>query len=645
MALINMKKYSGFTLLEILLYVVVGGITLVIVAFSFIQITRLSTTFRVNNELNQTGENIIRQIQSYINSNITNQRSIITPIVGGGTSPSLIMQDNRYLIVEPSSITQNAADIIYTASSVPVTKINPTNIQVLASSLSFEQINNQDQSNHNGIMQAIKVKFTLVYKKPILSGNEYDAEKAFETVIPIEQAKKTSFNPVLNDNPIIPAGQSPNNNDGVAYSLRKLSGVNSSSNKFSDGYTGAAVRVRRDRGADQAESDIGFTKSGDFDSVSLQNFVGYQNFLTQSENITIPLGWVFPNLTTVADNTVAPNGTNTAEKINLNAGSPDTARSISKDTTLTDGTIYTDSYYVKANNGYNFVQLAPNGAAFPGNTSYQNYNLSNGTLGSSSGIITGQSTITSVENGWYRISLSATATTNGAGNITLAIVNSNSSTRLETVNVASAADSIFVWGGQRHINTSLTSAPKPYQQTVADANTGDGYVSIWYDQSGNSNNAIQTTNLAQPKIIDGVNGIVIQNNRPSLQFDGGDELTSINAFSSGNPATFWVGRRSGYTQSFIARDITYATLTLGSDLFTTYYLNGSTTAATSSSDNLSSLNLYYASGNPIASSQFIIGRGAGSYIRLSGFCSEILDYNNSPNSDSIRINIKSYYGL
>jgi hypothetical protein len=644
MALINMKKYSGFTLLEILLYVVVGGITLVIVAFSFIQITRLSTTFRVNNELNQTGENIIRQIQSYINSNITNQRSIITPIVGGGTSPSLIMQDNRYLIVEPSSITQNATDIIYTASSVPDKKINPTNIQVLASSLSFEQINNQDQSSQNGIMQAIKVKFTLVYKKPILSGNEYDAEKAFETVIPIEQAKQTSFNPILNDNPIIPAGQSPNNNYGVAYSLRKLSGVNSSSNKFSDGYTGAAVKVRRDRGADQAESDIGFTKSGDFDSVSLQNFVGYQNFLTQSENITTPLGWVFPNLTTVADNTVAPNGTNTAEKVNLNIGN--VARTISKDTTLTNGTIYTDSYYVKANNSYNFVQLAPTGAGFTGNTSYQNYNLSNGTLGSSSGIITGQSTITSVGNGWYRISLSATATANGAGNITLAIVNSSSSARLETVNVITAADSIFVWGGQRHINTSLTNTPKTYQQTVADANTGDAYVSIWYDQSGNSNNAIQTTTSAQPKIIDGVNGIVIQNNRPSLQFDGGDELASINAFSSGDPATFWVGRRSGYNQSFLARDTTYATLNLGSDLFTTYYLNESTNNAASSSDSLSNLNLYYASGNAITTpSQFVIGRGAGASINLNGYYSEILEYNNSPNSDSIRINIKNYYGL
>ena len=642
-----MKKHSGFTLLEILLYVVIGGITLVIVAFSFIQITRLSTTFRVNNELNQTGKNIIRQIQYNINNNMKdNKGSIISPIVGGGISSLLKIQNNTSFV--QYNITQNSTDdIIYSQSNQSDINLNPTNIQ--ASSLSFEQINNQDQNSQNGIMQAIKVKFTLVYKKPTLSGNEYDAQKAFETVIPIEQAKQTSFTPILNDNPIIPAGQSPNNNYGLAYSLRKLSGINTSANKFSSGYTGPAIRVRRDRGVDQTESDIGFTKSGDLDSVSLQNFVGYQNFLTQSEDITTTRLWTLGNITSIADDTVAPNGTTTAERVSLNIGN--VTRSINKDTTLTNGSIYTESYYVKANNGYNFVQLAPTGTGFTGNTSYQNYDistgqLSSGQLGSSSGMIERQSTINSVGNGWYRISLSATAAANGSGNITLAIVNSSSSARLETVNVASATNSIYVWGGQRHISSSLTSGPKTYQQTGADANTGYGYVTIWYDQSGNNNNAIQDITANQPKIIDGITGIVLQNNKPSIQFDGSnDELASINAFSSASPKVFWVGKRSGYTQSFLARNTTYATLTLGSDLFTSYYLNGSTTAATSSSDNLSSLNLYYAyyaSGNPIASSQFIIGRGA---IPLNGFCSEIMEYNNSPATDSVQINIKNYYGL
>ena len=64
-----MKKYSGFTLLEILLYVVIGGVTLAIATFSFTQLTRLSTSFRVNNELNQTGKSIIEQLQNLVNEN------------------------------------------------------------------------------------------------------------------------------------------------------------------------------------------------------------------------------------------------------------------------------------------------------------------------------------------------------------------------------------------------------------------------------------------------------------------------------------------------------------------------------------------------------------------------------------------------
>jgi type II secretory pathway pseudopilin PulG len=788
-----MKKYSGFTLLEILLYVVIGGITLVIVAFSFVQITRLTTAFRVNNELNQTGENIIRQIQYNINNNMNdNKGSIVSPIVGGGTSSSLKIQNNTSFV--QYNITQNNTDIIYSQSNQNDIKLNPTNIQVLASSLSFEQINNQDQNSQNGIIQAVKVKFTLIYAKPTLSGNEYDAQKAFETVIPIEQAKQTSFTPILNDNPIIPAGESPNNNYGLAYSLRKLSGVNNSSNKFSDGYNGPAIRVRRDRGTDQSEMDIGFTSKGDLNQVALQNFVGYQNFLNYSEDITTAGGWSFPNLTTISESSLssllatnlygerfngyyndnptffntavkhgdtnltsqinnfssntdsyswqwvgyflppttgsytfftssddashlwlganaitgyttanalvnngglhgtqersgsinltagqyypirimfgengggdimtvafsgpgiakttngtgyyfggrynAPDGTNTHEKVNLSVGNNN--KSITKNTTVTSGSTYTDSYYVQANNGYSFVQIAPD-IGFS-TTAFQNYNISDGTLGSSSGISTGQANIQSVGNGWYRISLTATANATISGGMVLSIVNSSSSSRLESINIGTATDSLFVWGAMRHLGSTL----KPYQQTGADANTGYGYVTIWYDQSGNNNNAIQTNTSAQPQIIDGVNGIVLQNNKPSLQFDGNDELVSGNTFSSTSPRTFWVGKRSGYTQSFLARLTSYATLTLGSDLFTSYYLNGSTTAATSSSDNISNLNLYYASGNAVSSSQFIIGRGAGSYTNLNGYCSEILHYNNNPNSDSVQINIKNYYGL
>lgn len=63
---------------------------------------------------------------------------------------------------------------------------------------------------------------------------------------------------------------------------------------------------------------------------------------------------------------------------------------------------------------------------------------------------------------------------------------------------------------------------------------GDGFVSTWYDQSGNGNDATQATIASQPKIVDA--GVLVTN---GLDFDGVDDgfdlptvISSINAASS-----------------------------------------------------------------------------------------------------------------
>jgi hypothetical protein len=50
-----------------------------------------------------------------------------------------------------------------------------------------------------------------------------------------------------------------------------------------------------------------------------------------------------------------------------------------------------------------------------------------------------------------------------------------------------------------------------------------GYVTTWYDQSGNNNNAIQTSKIAQPRLVN--NGVIDVdiNNNPTLYFDGTDD--------------------------------------------------------------------------------------------------------------------------
>ena len=59
----------------------------------------------------------------------------------------------------------------------------------------------------------------------------------------------------------------------------------------------------------------------------------------------------------------------------------------------------------------------------------------------------------------------------------------------------------------------------------------DCYVATWYDQSGNGKDASQSTASKQPQIYDSADGVVLENDRPALSFDGGDYLESANVVS------------------------------------------------------------------------------------------------------------------
>ena len=55
----------------------------------------------------------------------------------------------------------------------------------------------------------------------------------------------------------------------------------------------------------------------------------------------------------------------------------------------------------------------------------------------------------------------------------------------------------------------------------------DGFVAIWYDQSGNAANTAQATAAKQPKIV-ASGSVITENGKPVVQFDGGnDQLTKI----------------------------------------------------------------------------------------------------------------------
>jgi hypothetical protein len=51
----------------------------------------------------------------------------------------------------------------------------------------------------------------------------------------------------------------------------------------------------------------------------------------------------------------------------------------------------------------------------------------------------------------------------------------------------------------------------------------NGFVTTWYDQSGNGNDVTQSTASNQPKIYDSVSGVIEDNGKPSVQFDGSND--------------------------------------------------------------------------------------------------------------------------
>ena len=69
------------------------------------------------------------------------------------------------------------------------------------------------------------------------------------------------------------------------------------------------------------------------------------------------------------------------------------------------------------------------------------------------------------------------------------------------------------------------------------AGSGDAFVTTWYDQSGNGNDATQTTASSQPKIVTS-GSTLLRGGKPSMQFDGVNDnfITSQN-----NPFTFTGG--------------------------------------------------------------------------------------------------------
>jgi hypothetical protein len=201
---------------------------------------------------------------------------------------------------------------------------------------------------------------------------------------------------------------------------------------------------------------------------------------------------------------------------------------------------------------------------------------------------------------------------------------------------------------------------------------GNGFVTTWYDQSGNANNATQTTAANQPQIVSSGAMITI-NGKNSMSFDGSNDsfnLASTINVASSNYNSF-VGKRAVSGRRLVA-----LTGGVGQQYFfalnsdNNYYLQGKTThyqvsSATDTTTNqllLTGLNSagtmsMYKNGSTITSSQLSAAitnqiSTIGNYLGGNGFLvyadlQEIVFYNSdqTSNRNGIESNINTFYTI
>ena len=70
----------------------------------------------------------------------------------------------------------------------------------------------------------------------------------------------------------------------------------------------------------------------------------------------------------------------------------------------------------------------------------------------------------------------------------------------------------------------------------------DGFVTTWYDQSGNANNLTQTAAASQAKIVSS-GSTITEGGKPTLEFDGSNDFMESGSIASSQPVSYFHLRR------------------------------------------------------------------------------------------------------
>jgi hypothetical protein len=227
-------------------------------------------------------------------------------------------------------------------------------------------------------------------------------------------------------------------------------------------------------------------------------------------------------------------------------------------------------------------------------------------------------------------------------------------------------DAVEVYNGSSYADIGFDgSGELDTTALAAHCGSNDGFVSRWYDQSGNSNTAAQTTTAAMPKIYDGTNGVTTRNGKPCVLYAKDNRLN----FTQTTPVTTFAAYQMDATTSAAIHYLLYHSsnargLFTGGNIPTGIGIyDGATKSISAGKDTNPHLTIWQYNGtnyelaidgnsltSVAAGSNFLvngIGRITGFPLSIVGGVHEIIIYDSdqSSNRTGIEDNINTFYSI
>jgi hypothetical protein len=229
--------------------------------------------------------------------------------------------------------------------------------------------------------------------------------------------------------------------------------------------------------------------------------------------------WANFNATLSANNSIAPDGTSTADLTIPNATNSNSHGVYPPNITLANSTAYTMTVYAKAA-GYDFLNLYFGGVTASNSAVF---NLSTGQVGSK-GASVSTSTITSVGNGWFRCSVTVT-TTKTANEVRIYSGNADAGDGRVPSFSGNGTSGILIWGAQIELGSTATTY-QPITTVAAETIARFPQATLYQDSAGTT----PVTAPAQPVglMLDKKLGLVLGQNIATA--------TSITGVAIGGPS-------------------------------------------------------------------------------------------------------------